>query len=100
MYWCIALLKLTEWNEMTSSNLKSANFLNNMPHYTTSSLAKLTQSYSIILSRTIVEPEDEVQYILEVDKLRYKGTFHDYAETVVQFGYVNLFSVVSRCNNK
>ena len=25
----------------------------------------------------------------------YRGTFHDYAEAVVQFGYVNLFSVVS-----
>ena len=24
----------------------------------------------------------------------YEGTFHDYAEAVVQFGYVNMFSVV------
>ena len=34
-------------------------------------------------------------FIQEVKLDKYDGTFHDYAEAVVQFGYVNLFSVVS-----
>lgn len=49
-----------------------------------------------IPSYHIEEPDEEVQFILEVDLEAYKGTFHDYAEAVVQFGYVTLFSVVSR----
>ena len=85
---------------MTSSDCIPANHISIVPYYTSSSPVKHTHSYSLILSRTNLEPEEEVQYILEVDKLRYKGTFHDYAETVVQFGYVNLFSVVSGYSNQ
>ena len=85
---------------MTSSDCIPATHINNVLYYTNSSPVKHTHSYLIIMSRTNLEPEEEVQYILEVDKLRYKGTFHDYAETVVQFGYVNLFSVVSGCSNQ
>jgi hypothetical protein len=31
----------------------------------------------------------------EVELECHEGPFHDYSEVVVQFGYVNLFSVVS-----
>jgi len=40
------------------------------------------------------EPDDDLQFLEEVDKEDYEGTFHDYAEAVIQFGYLNLYSVV------
>ena len=44
-----------------------------------------------------LEPDDNLFFEQEVALKPYRGTFHDYAEAVVQFGYVNLFSVVSTC---
>ena len=44
-----------------------------------------------------LEPDDSLTFINEMYLQPYYGTFHDYAESVVQFGYVNLFSVVRRC---
>ena len=35
-----------------------------------------------------------LQFLEEVDREDYEGTFHDYAEAVIQFGYLNLYSVV------
>ena len=40
------------------------------------------------------EPDDDLQFLEEVDREDYEGTFHDYAEAVIQFGYLNLYSVV------
>ena len=58
-------------------------------------LTRIVVNPSCFLSLVVVtEPDEALQFILEVDKEAYGGTFHDYAEAVVQFGYVNLFSVV------
>ena len=40
------------------------------------------------------EPDDDLQFLDECDLEEYGGTFHDYAEAVIQFGYLNLYSVV------
>ena len=50
---------------------------------------------SLSLSLHFSEPDEALQFINEIYLEPYEGTFHDYAEAVVQFGYVNLFSVVS-----
>ena len=50
---------------------------------------------SLSLSLHFSEPDEALQFINETYLEPYEGTFHDYAEAVVQFGYVNLFSVVS-----
>ena len=50
------------------------------------------------LTYTTTEPDDNVNFVREVDLVPYNGTFHDYAEAVLQFGYVNLFSAVSYCH--
>jgi hypothetical protein len=46
-----------------------------------------------------LEPDEALQFINEIYLEPYEGTFHDYAEAVVQFGYVNLFSVVSHLSS-
>ena len=48
----------------------------------------------------ISEAEDALHFISEVHLETYDGTFHDYAEAVVQFGYVNMFSVVSKTSDR
>jgi hypothetical protein len=40
------------------------------------------------------DTEDDINFIAEVDMALYEGTFFDYSEAVVQFGFVNLFSVI------
>ena len=41
------------------------------------------------------EPDDNLGFLQDVDKDDYEGTFQDYAEAVIQFGYVNMFSGVA-----
>ena len=63
-----------------------------------SSLICLLDSFFFFFSLSLtLEPDDNLFFEQEVALKPYRGTFHDYAEAVVQFGYVNLFSVVSTC---
>jgi len=45
-------------------------------------------------SAQLTSDEGNVDYLREVWREEYESPFHDYAEAVIQFGYLNMYSVV------